>query len=162
MMKVNEFNGFNDLCQTASVSDVDCWNRTLLTNNFTFIVSYCCYYFTLIFRFNSVAALPCMQKSTTSCCFCKVIQQRNYGAVVNFDQHLDADYFCPQCRKSHEYRTAITKVVAINFRGAVFCNSQCTSVWKTINHKCQQHEISDYWAEQENKTSAIKNNATKN
>jgi len=24
MMKVNEFNGFNDLCQTASVNDVDC------------------------------------------------------------------------------------------------------------------------------------------
>ena len=23
-LKVNEFNGFNDLCQTASVNDVDC------------------------------------------------------------------------------------------------------------------------------------------
>ena len=58
-LKVNEFNGFNDLCQTASVNDVDCWNRTLFTNNFMFIVSYCCYYFTLIFCFNSVAASPC-------------------------------------------------------------------------------------------------------
>ena len=58
-LKVNEFNGFNDLCQTASVNNVDCWNRTLFTNNFMFIVWYCCYYFTLIFRFNSVAALPC-------------------------------------------------------------------------------------------------------
>jgi len=28
-------------------------------DNFMFIVSYCCYYFTLIFRFNSVATLPC-------------------------------------------------------------------------------------------------------
>jgi len=42
-LKVNEFNGFNDLCQTASVNDVDCWNGTLFTNNFMFIVSYCCY-----------------------------------------------------------------------------------------------------------------------
>jgi len=60
-MKVNEFNGFNDLCQTASVNDIDCWNKTLFTNNFVFIVSYCCYYFTLISRFNSFAALslPC-------------------------------------------------------------------------------------------------------
>jgi len=44
--------------------------------------------------------------------------------LVNFNQLLDADYFCPQCRrKSHQNRTAITNVVAINFRGAVFCNS---------------------------------------
>ena len=53
--------------------------------------------------------------------------------LVNFNQLLDADYFCPQCRKSHQNRTAITNVVAINFRGAVFCNSlrRPTSVWKT-------------------------------
>jgi len=87
-----------------------------------FIVSYCCYYFALIFRFNSVAALPCRKARPAL---------RNYGAVVNFSQPLDADYFCPQSRKSHQNRTAITKVVVINFRGAVFCNSQRTSVWKT-------------------------------
>ena len=43
--------------------------------------------------------------------------------LVNFNQLLDADYFCPQCRKSHQNhqnRTAITNVVAINFMGAVF------------------------------------------
>ena len=87
------------------------------------------------------------------------MQQRNYGAVVNFNQHLDADYFCPQSRKSHQNRTAITKVVAINFRGAVFL--ELTTYFSledrsSLNsHKCQQHEIT----EQENKTSAIKNKA---
>jgi len=57
-----------------------------------FIVSYCCYYFTLIFRFNLDAASLCRKARR----FCKVMlqQQRHYGAVVNFNQHLGEDYFC--------------------------------------------------------------------
>ena len=53
--------------------------------------------------------------------------------------------------------TSLKVNVAINFRGAVFCNSQRLEDRSSVNnHKCQQHDIT----EQENKTSAIKNNVT--
>jgi len=81
-----------------------------------------------------------------------------------FQSALRRRLFLSTMPKRHQNRTAITKVVAINFRGAVFCNSQRTLVWKTEVAKTivNANNMRLVITEQENKTSAIKNNATDN
>ena len=71
-----------------------------------------------------------------------------------FQSALRRRLFLSQCRKSHQNRTAITKVVAMNFKVQFFCNSAYFSLEDRSslnNHKCQ-HYWSGEITEQENKT----------